>query len=234
MYSLPTVIWVACEGKSEKACLAELNRLFRETGTPIILKDEVAGGGFYPLAEAAYKRAQKKSGTRGQHAGQGTPWVWVDSDLYERNDRASGDLYTSRPKGIPAFLFSHHNFEDFLVLHLGDEQVEQWRQLCHGGTAPLHERDYLPLLASLFPDYAKPSLPAPLSPLPPRQRLPPFQGRTNSLPLRLHRKTRSPHSLQEFRHLMGGSYLITKLDEMENSNLQQSINFIYPCLKVNI
>lgn len=167
MYSLPTVIWVACEGKSEKAYLAELNRLFRETGTPIILQDEVAGGGFYPLAEAAYKRAQKKSGTRGQRTGQGTPWIWVDSDLYERNDRASGDLYTSRPKGIPAFLFSHHNFEDFLVLHLADEQVEQWRKLCHGGTAPLHERDYLPLLASLFPDYAKPSLPAPLSPLTP-------------------------------------------------------------------
>lgn len=167
MYSLPTVIWVACEGKSEKAYLAELNRLFRETGTPLILKDEVAGGGFYPLAEAAYKRAQKKSGTRGQHAGQGTPWVWVDSDLYERNDRASGDLYTSRPRGIPTFLFSHHNFEDFLVLHLEDEQVEHWVNLCNGGTVPLHERNYLPLLASLFPDYAKPSLPAPLTPLTP-------------------------------------------------------------------
>lgn len=167
MYSLPTVIWVACEGKSEKAYLAELNRLFRETGTPLILKDEVAGGGFYPLAEAAYKRAQKKCGTRGQSAGQGSPWVWVDSDLYERNDRASGDLYTSRPRGIPPFLFSHHNFEDFLVLHLGDEQVEQWRKLCGGGTEPLHERDYLPLLATIFPDYAKPSLPAPLSPLTP-------------------------------------------------------------------
>lgn len=167
MYTLPTVIWVACEGKSEKAYLAELNRLFRETGTPIILKDEVAGSGFFHHAEAAFKKAQKRSGTHSRTAGENTPWVWVDSDLYERNERASGDLYSARPKGIPAFLFSHHHFEDFLVLHLGDEQVAQWVNLCNGGTAPLHERDYLPLLPALFPDYQKPNLPAALSPLTP-------------------------------------------------------------------
>lgn len=221
MYSLPTVIWVACEGKSEKAYLAELNRLFRETGTPIILKDEVAGGGFYPLAEAAYKRAQKKSGTRGQHAGQGTPWVWVDSDLYERNDRASGDLYTSRPKGIPAFLFSHHNFEDFLVLHLADEQVEQWRKLCAGGTAPLHERDYLPLLASLFPDYAKPSLPAPLSP-PPSSPTPTAIRRTLRFP---SAATSSKNSSPSFSpRIRASSVGYCKVNPIVN-------NFVYNALK---
>lgn len=162
MYTLPTVIWVVCEGKSEKAYLAQLNRLFRESGVPIIVKDEVAGGGGYALVTDTYKKTQKKSGIRkvGPHTPQ--PWIWVDSDLYERNERDCHTRYQNRPNGIPAFLFSHHNFEDFLVLHLGDEQVAQWVNLCNGGSDPLHERDYLPLLPALFPDYQKPNLPAAL------------------------------------------------------------------------
>lgn len=167
MYTLLTVIWVACEGKSEKAYLAELNRLFQESGVPIILKDEVAGGGSYARVTKAYKTAQKNSGTR--KVGSHTPltWIWVDSDLYERNEKDCDDLYKKRKSRIPDFLFSCHNFEDFLVLHLADEQVAQWINLCNGGTVPLHERDYLPLLPALFPDYQKPNLPAALSPLTP-------------------------------------------------------------------
>lgn len=167
MYSLPTVIWVVCEGKSDKAYLAELKRLLRETGTPIILKEEVSGTGYYQPVIKAYNAALEKSGSRRVRKRCFQPWIWVDSDLYERNERDSNDCYRKGPSGIPPFLFSYHNFEDFLVLHLDDEHVVQWVDLCGGGKNPLFERDYLPLLSIIFPDYEKKSLPALLTPLTP-------------------------------------------------------------------
>ena len=46
-YVPQTVIWIACEGCTDKAYLAALNRLLLEKGVHISLKAESAGSGLF-------------------------------------------------------------------------------------------------------------------------------------------------------------------------------------------
>jgi len=87
----------------------------------------------------------------------------VDYDLYLRNNRNNRDLYLNKPKGIPDFRFSFHNFEDFLVLHMEKAVIEKWCSFLEPTRhflEPLHATDYIPLFQQVFPEYAKGDLPS--------------------------------------------------------------------------
>lgn len=157
-YSQNKYINVICEGKSECNYLQAINRLLREAGIGLVLKAQDAGGGMYKKVEKAYKQCVKRE----RHT---VAWIWVDYDLYERNDKGCKTAYKNKPKGIPDFLFSVHNFEDFLILHLTDDKVANWISTCKDShlLSPLHSNQYTPRLAQFFPNYTKGSLPSVLS-----------------------------------------------------------------------
>lgn len=157
-HSQNKLINVICEGKSECNYLQAINRLLRDAGIGLVLKAQDAGGGMYKIVEKAYRRCVKDE----RHT---VAWVWVDSDLYKRNDKGCMTAYNNKPKGIPDFLFSVYNFEDFLILHMPDNIVANWISICAGNhlLTPLHSDQYTPKLVQFFPDYKKGSLPSELS-----------------------------------------------------------------------
>lgn len=150
------IILVVCEGKSEKAYLQELNRFLRENEIPLLFKVEVSEGGDYHFVDPCFRKCQKENKRM-------RIVIWVDRDIYRRNDRGNQDAYTKKPKGIPNFKFNIENFEDFLVMHLTDDRVDLWHTACSNNghfTSPLHAREYGPLLQSaIFPTYKKGTLP---------------------------------------------------------------------------
>lgn len=163
-YVPQTVIWIACEGSTDKAYLAALNRLLLEKDVPISLKAESAGSGLFKFLVKAYRKCMQKR----DKSCAVMPWIWADSDLYERNEKKCNDQYMHRDKNIPEILFSRHNLEDMLVMHEDDATVQRWIALCKGGSVPLRSLEYMPLLADIYPDYGKQGLPKRFVPLTPQ------------------------------------------------------------------
>lgn len=84
--------------------------------------------------------------------------VWVDSDLYVRNDNDCLNQYIGKPHGIPDFKFSIHNFEDFLAFHANDDEYRQWKETMQNAghfQRPLPAREYLPRFLQIFHGYKK-------------------------------------------------------------------------------
>ncbi|MCA6072240.1 MAG: RloB family protein [Endomicrobium sp.] len=97
---------IICEGKSEVAYIQELNKYFREKNISINLVSKPVGGGHYADVVRKYKEEFKKNNEYGFR-------IWVDKDIYERNEQKNWDKYNKRPKNIPDFCFNIFNFEDF-------------------------------------------------------------------------------------------------------------------------
>lgn len=84
--------------------------------------------------------------------------IWVDYDIYQRNDNDCMDQYRLKARGIPDFRFSYHNFEDFLVLHMEDEKVRKWSEsvrLSGHLTTPLHSKEYAEIFECIVTGYKK-------------------------------------------------------------------------------
>lgn len=164
---------VICEGVSECNCLLHLNRLMRALPPPegcfrslefvglpktldaLTLKRKGVGSGEFGKVVQAYKGEYKR-------ARSAKFLIWVDDDLYVRNDKSCGVNYERRPAGIPAFSFSTHNFEDYLALHLSDELFELWKSTCSANdhfSSPLYGADYERCFRLVLPDYKKGELP---------------------------------------------------------------------------
>ena len=160
-------IVVVCEGASEWTYLQRLNSALaqlpfpdewfdvpvRFVGRP---KGVGVGGGEFNAVERAWRKETRRNPSV-------ETWIWVDADLYVRNDRACGENYRKRPSGMRAFDFSLLNFEDFLALHLDDDKFERWvGALSSGGhfRSPLHWADYRLLFEEVAPGYRKGDLPA--------------------------------------------------------------------------
>lgn len=165
---------VVCEGASECNYLLHLNRFLatlpppRDAGlVPLRLiprpknvdpKTGVnvgCGGGDYGKVSKCY---------RSEHAtNRSYPFgIWVDADLYVRNDKDCGTRYKGRPAGIPAFDFSVLNFEDFLALHADELLFEKWvHEMLSAGhfNRPLYWEEYEPHYLNVFTAYLKNSLP---------------------------------------------------------------------------
>lgn len=156
LFSQNRIYILVCEGESEVAYIQELNRLFRELEIKVALKPVPVGTGFYGKVVATYKKTRKNNPRTPIH-------IWVDWDIYARNDRDCWTSYSRKPSGIPDFCFFRQNFEDFLATHLTETELIRWLEVCHQAghlRLPLHSEEYLPLFKSnLFPSYSKGNLP---------------------------------------------------------------------------
>lgn len=159
---------IVCEGESEWAYLQRLQSFLEQ--------QQPADGAFEPpLLFIVPERVVVKTGTFGKlksrynqtrkankkHSIQ----IWADFDLYHRNDCQCATHYAAKTAGIPDFLFSFHNFEDFYALHFDGVPFAEW--LRFGGASglrhfitPIHSEGYLPEIKRIFPGYGKGGLPA--------------------------------------------------------------------------
>lgn len=166
MMNSAKIIIVVCEGASEWAYIQALNSFIeslpfqdgyydapiRFVGKP---KKTGVGKGAHKAAEKVFREVSKCERTA-------ETWVWVDADLYVRNDKSCGTLYKNRPKGIPPFHFSIFNFEDFLALHLCDADFHRWIKVMSSAghfNHPLHNADYEVQFEGFIPGYKKGNLP---------------------------------------------------------------------------
>ena len=113
-------------------------------------------GGKYSQVIKKYKRI-KKDNPRTEIL------IWIDYDIYERNDNKNGDHYRSKPRGIPDFHFSYFNFEDFLTLHMEENFLETWQRICTSNNhflSPMHAIIYEPLFKeNIIIGYEKGTMP---------------------------------------------------------------------------
>ena len=156
---------VVCEGDSEVAYVNELNRL--------LYRDPF---GFKMLAFRAvcaesghFDRVKRAVKTEKAANPSSRLLVWADYDVYCRNDLNNRVKYQNR-KGLPDFLFSVMNFEDFLMMHCETPQLKAWTEVCRRHRhfeVPMHAQEYEPLFRDFWPDYQKGDMPFELT----RQRL---------------------------------------------------------------
>lgn len=196
---------IVCEGESEHAYLQRLQS-FLEPQTPdlplvfSVPRSGIAGNGTFGVVKSAFNKTRRDNE-------KSSIQVWVDFDLYHRNDRDCAGEYAAKTSGIPDFLFSFHNFEDFLALHWSGAQLAEW--LRYGSSAgrnhfaaPLHADDYLPEIRRLFPDYQKGAL------------SPDFisWASLQNLKANLHHQPSSnPHNLQGIRSF--AAFLIQQIEQ---------------------
>ena len=148
-------IIVVCEGNSERAYIQKLNRYLRENDYPFTFQAQSVGCGHYKEVVKKYKKEQK--GNRRTEI-----LIWVDKDIYVRNERNNRDQYDRKPRGIPDFLFSCMNFEDFISLH-DTVLLSNWHQTCldhNHFDNPMNEATYMPLWErEIAQNYKKGSMP---------------------------------------------------------------------------
>lgn len=149
---------ILCEGASELAYVKELGRLLYRADSiarsaPFIPR--LIGNGYFLTVSKSYRKERKQNL-------RDTIWIWVDKDLYVRNDKDCADRYSTKAKGIPDFFFSEMNFEDFLILHCSEEIIREWLDFCYMHDhfhVPIHSEVYEPEFKKYFPDYKKGDLP---------------------------------------------------------------------------
>lgn len=156
---------VVSEGSSERAYIQQL-RTFLENRMPVgedfrprlnlipKVTNNGSGGGQFSLVLQAYNKCRK--------ADKHTPVeIWVDVDIYIRNEGAveerNAKCYASK-RGVPDFLFSVMNFEDFLALHFDDDVFEDWyARFAEAGhfKVPLHGAQHMPLFVKVWEEHAR-------------------------------------------------------------------------------
>jgi hypothetical protein len=156
---------IVCEGESEWAYLQRLQRFLDQ--------QPLADGTFEPpLHFIVPERVIVKTATFGKLKSRYNQFrkqnkkssiqIWADFDLYHRNDKHCATQYSHKSAGVPDFLFSYHNFEDFFALHADEPYLQEWLRFGARGhfITPLHSDGYLPEIKRIFPSYAKGDLPA--------------------------------------------------------------------------
>ncbi len=146
---------VICEGASEESYLRELNRALREKDINVVFTPFPVGNGNYSAVVKLYKKL-KKDNPRSKFI------IWIDKDIYHRNENKNMDAYKKKPRGIPDFCFNYYNFEDFLSLHLNDDLLNSWEQICkqnHHFTTPMFAKTYESLFQNILSNYSKGNFP---------------------------------------------------------------------------
>ncbi len=155
---------IVCEGESERGYIQQLQGFLDRERVPEgafepplrLFSPEyaIARSGRFADLRRCYTRARKQNRNESIQ-------IWADFDLYHRNTHECVTSYKEKPEGLPDFLFSFHNFEDFLALHWDGDRFEAW--LRFGGKGhfrePLHEGGYLPEIRAILPEYKKGELP---------------------------------------------------------------------------
>ena len=187
---------IVCEGESEWVYLQRLLSFLEQQPS--------ADGEFEPALQfLAPKRVIVKGGTFGKLKSRYNETrrasrrntsiqIWADFDLYHRNDQSCADHYSQKTDGIPDFLFSFHNFEDFYALHWDGAPFQQWLQFGQRGhfRTPLHSGDYLPEIKQIFPGYGKAALPPDFIT---------WESLKNLKRNKSQQPSTNPHNLQEIR-----------------------------------
>lgn len=149
-------IIVVCEGASENAYIQELNRFLDENKQPFRFIAKPSNGGMFSHVIRKYNEIRRDNSRT-------EVLIWVDWDRYCRNDNGDKDNYDRKAKGIPDFLFSYHNFEDFLVMHFDRSIVDEWVVSCISRDHfknPSHSKEYEKAFNALIKDaYIKGELP---------------------------------------------------------------------------
>ena len=159
-------IIVICEGKSETKYLQELNRFLREKSEDnfvVFLPKEVGTGHYNEVIKKYRNEFKKCKSKRNPNKKSNTDIeIWVDYDIYKRNEQKNYDKYKKKPKGIPNFKFNYFNFEDFLIMHFNDDVLNEWKGICKTNNhfnEPMKSEKYLKLIQqNIFADYDKSSL----------------------------------------------------------------------------
>ncbi len=140
------VIIIICEGPSERAYLQQLNRILREKECHVSFNARLSNGGDFSTVKKKFRQERKNNK-------KAPIFIWVDFDLYKRNDKGNKDKYENRGRDIPEFLFSKMNFEDVLILHFEKRIIDKWIQICKEKrhfNKPLFSDDYLPLFKRFY------------------------------------------------------------------------------------
>ena len=201
---------IVCEGESERAYLQRLQTFLDAQTSPqntfepalcfIAPSSGLVKTGYFNTIKNTYNRTRRENKNASIQ-------VWADFDLYHRNDKGCAELYANKSSGVPDFLFSFHNFEDFFALHFSGKQFAEWLSFgaperCSHFTKPLHSEDYVREFRRIFPDYAKGGLPA---------------GFVSWATLRnlkanlLHQPNSNPHNLQGIRSF--AAFLIREIEQ---------------------
>lgn len=156
-YTQKTYI-ILCEGSSEVAYIQILNRILNGKNINISFAAKEIGTGHFSDVEKAYKKKCKENKKLEKV-------IWVDKDIYKRNDRNNNTKYSNKKNNIPDFLFTTYNFEDFLVMHLDDNISDNWHQILNTQNhfnMPLKSDKYIPLIKEnidIFNNYEKGDIP---------------------------------------------------------------------------
>lgn len=140
MKPLPNRWTIICEGDSECAYVNQLCRLLLASGVQENFQAIPVGGGDFKLILGACKANKYTSRL---------PFfkVMLDYDRYKRNDRDCNKRYEAAKKKIklPDFLFQHHTFEDFLLMHCSVDIVRAWQVFAkaHFFNTPLTKGPYI-------------------------------------------------------------------------------------------
>jgi hypothetical protein len=153
----PIYYIIICEGDSEYAYIQEFNRYFKAQEINIILFP-------YPVNTGHFKEVRKKYKHEKEKNKKSKFCIWVDYDIYIKNENGNNDKYEKKPKGIPDFRFNCFSFEDFLILHLNKNSIFKYQKICEKKNhfkMPMKAEVYIPLIKeNIFSDYEKGSLPA--------------------------------------------------------------------------
>lgn len=203
---LPVRHLIVCEGESERAYLQRLQSFLEQQELPerafapplifICPEPGVAKSGRIAALDRKY-RALRRINPRDSIQ------IWADFDLYHRNHKACASQYRNKPKGLPNFLFSFHNFEDFLALHWNEDRFAQW---CAFGErehfrVPLHSNRYLEEFQKIFPGYRKGDVPLDLIH---------WDSLRNLKRHRSHPPVSNPHDVPNLRGF--GDFLIAEIE----------------------
>ena len=148
---------ILCEGSSEYAYIQILNRILLENNINISFVAKKIGTGHFIDVVKVYKKQCKENKKLDKV-------IWVDKDIYKRNDKDNDTKYASK-KNVPDFLFTTYNFEDFLVMHLDDDIINSWEQILNTNghfNQPLVAAVYEQLIKdsiTIFTDYKKGVIP---------------------------------------------------------------------------
>lgn len=163
MANLYSPFLVICEGRSEVNYIKELMQVGERLGIVSKMIPVDAQGGQCGDIIKKLDVLKRRNGNKTERIR-----IWVDDDLYVRNqtgaDKRCALAFEKTPGGVKSkFRFSSHNFEDFLALHLDDEILREWIEVCRSRnhfSQPMHSGEYMPLVQKhLFPNYGKGDLP---------------------------------------------------------------------------
>lgn len=149
---------ILCEGSSEYAYIQILNRILVDNSINISFVAKEVGNGHFSDVEKEYKKQCKKNAKLEKI-------IWVDKDIYKRNEKNNSRKYSNKKSNIPDFLFTKYNFEDFLVMHLDDDTIENWYQILNTKghfNIPLKSKVYMPIIKekiTIFNNYKKGEIP---------------------------------------------------------------------------